>query len=55
MWKKIKILSWIPIIGLFFVDDALYFSIITKNVYIFCRIYHFINLFIIGYFIGKLF
>lgn len=53
--KKIKILSWMPIVGNYFVDDALYFKIITKKSYIFCRIYHFITLFAIGYFIGNYF
>ncbi|MCK9417163.1 hypothetical protein M0Q97_10955 [Candidatus Dojkabacteria bacterium] len=41
--KNLKILSWIPIVGAF------------VAVYIFCRIYHFIILFVIGWFIGKLF
>jgi hypothetical protein len=53
--KKIKILSWIPIVGTFYVYDALYYAIFTKKVYIFCRLYHFITLFVIGYFIGKIF
>jgi len=53
--KKIKILSWIPIVGVYYADDALYYAVFTKKVYIFCRLYHFIVLFIIGYFLGKLF
>jgi hypothetical protein len=53
--KNLKILSWIPIVGAFVAEDALIFEIFTKKVYIFCRIYHFIILFVIGWFIGKLF
>lgn len=52
--KKIKNLSWIPLIGNFFVDDAYNYKIFTKKVYIFCRLYHFITLFAFGYFIGIL-
>ena len=49
--KKSKNLSWIPLIGTFFIDSAHF----TKNVYIFCRIYQFFCMFGIGYFLGKVF
>lgn len=51
--KKIKILSWTPIVGAFVSDDAYRDRILTKKAYIFCRIYHFIILFGIGWFLGN--
>ena len=51
--KKMKILSWVPIVGAFVAEDTYRDRILTKTSYIFCRIYHFIILFGIGYFLGQ--
>lgn len=29
--KKIKILSWIPIVGTYYADNALYYAVFTKK------------------------